>query len=228
MTSENLDTSVTEDVTVEQAEQQPEPTGKNFSQEDLDRIVAERLTRERQKIEKRYQGVDVDQYQKFVSEQENRELEAKKKRGEFEKILEDTVTKKDRQIQELRNQIHSVKVTGALLSAASQHRAVNAEQVSQLLQSGVQLNADGEVEVLDQSGTPRYDDAGKLLSVDQYVSEWLSANPHFVAATPGGSGSRSRATIDNTTGVPDIGKLDMTKRSDREIYKKIKLARHNS
>ena len=224
MTSENLVTDEVNTVGQDTAAPAQEET-KMFRQEDVDKIVAERVQRERAKFEKKYSDVNLDEYRSMVADRERKELEAKKQRGEFEKILEETVGKKDGVIQDLQKQIHSIKVEGALLNAASSKRAVNPKQVTQLLQSSVKLTETGEVEVLDESGSPRYNDAGKLLSVDEYVSEWLTANPHFVASTPGGSGSSNNVAANNTGDKIDISKLDMTRRSDREIYAKYRAER---
>jgi hypothetical protein len=224
MTSENLVTDEVDTVGQDTAAPAQEET-KMFRQEDVDKIVAERVQRERAKFEKKYSDVNLDEYRSMVADRERKELEAKKQRGEFEKILEETVGKKDGVIQDLQKQIHSIKVEGALLNAASSKRAVNPKQVTQLLQSSVKLTETGEVEVLDESGSPRYNDAGKLLSVDEYVSEWLTANPHFVASTPGGSGSSNNVAANNTGDKIDISKLDMTRRSDREIYAKYRAER---
>ena len=224
MTSEDL---VTEEVnTVEQDTAAPaQEETKMFRQEDVDKIVAERVQRERAKFEKKYSDVNLDEYKSMIAEKERKELEAKKQRGEFEKILEETVGKKDNVIQDLQKQIHSIKVEGALLNAASAKRAVNPKQVTQLLQNSVKLTETGDVEVLDETGAPRYNDDGKLMTVDQYVTQWLTDNPHFVASTPGGSGSSSNANANNTGDKIDISKLDMTRRSDREIYAKYKAER---
>jgi hypothetical protein len=224
MTSENLVTDEVDTVGQDTAAPAQEET-KMFRQEDVDKIVAERVQRERAKFEKKYSDVNLDEYRSMVADRERKELEAKKQRGEFEKILEETVGKKDGVIQDLQKQIHSIKVEGALLNAASSKRAVNPKQVTQLLQSSVKLTETGDVEVLDESGSPRYNDAGKLLSVDEYVSEWLTANPHFVASTPGGSGSSNNVAANNTGDKIDISKLDMTRRSDREIYAKYRAER---
>lgn len=224
MTSENLVTDEVDTVGQDTAAPAQEET-KMFRQEDVDKIVAERVQRERAKFEKKYSDVNLDEYRSMVADRERKELEAKKQRGEFEKILEETVGKKDGVIQDLQKQIHSIKVEGALLNAASSKRAVNPKQVTQLLQSSVKLTETGEVEVLDESGSPRYNDAGKLLTVDEYVSEWLTANPHFVASTPGGSGSSNNVAANNTGDKIDISKLDMTRRSDRELYAKYRAER---
>lgn len=224
MTSENLVTDEVDTVGQDTAAPAQEET-KMFRQEDVDKIVAERVQRERAKFEKKYSDVNLDEYRSMVADRERKELEAKKQRGEFEKILEETVGKKDGVIQDLQKQIHSIKVEGALLNAASSKRAVNPKQVTQLLQSSVKLTETGDVEVLDESGSPRYNDAGKLLTVDEYVSEWLTANPHFVASTPGGSGSSNNVAANNTGDKIDISKLDMTRRSDRELYAKYRAER---
>jgi hypothetical protein len=217
MTSEDLETPV-----VNTQEQDPvtpvQEESKMFRQEDVDKIVAERIQRERAKFEKRYSNVDLDEYNNMIQAKERKELEAKKQRGEFEKILEETVGKKDSVIQDLQKQVHSIKVEGALLNAASSKKAVNPQQVSRLLQDRVNLTETGEVEIVDDNGAPRYGDDGKLLTVDQYVSEWLTSNPHFVASTPGGSGSQSQ-TANNTVGNKvDISKLDMSRKDHREQY----------
>ena len=46
---------------------------------------------------------------------------------------------------------------------------------------------------MDSNGTPRYNDKGDLLSVDEMVTEFLTANPHFVRASQGGAGSMGSA-----------------------------------
>ena len=55
------------------------------------------------------------------------------------------------------------------------------------------MSDDGSVEVLDSNGTPRYNDSGNLLSTGELVAEFLTANPHFVRASAGGSGSQGNA-----------------------------------
>ena len=47
--------------------------------------------------------------------------------------------------------------------------------------------------MLDGKGVPRYNDSGELLSVNDMVTEFLTANPHFVKASQGGTGSQGNA-----------------------------------
>ena len=169
------------------------PAEKTFTQEELDRIVADRIARERKKAEKKLDGIDLEEARKLMQEREQAELERQKERGEFENILKQTVEKKDQEITAYKTKLHETLVDGSILNAASKHDAVSPDQVSQLLRGKVRLADDGGVEVLDDQGAPRYNNEGDLLSVDELVSDFLTANPHFVRASGGGTGSMGNA-----------------------------------
>jgi hypothetical protein len=166
---------------------------KTFTQEEVNQILEQRLARERKRFEKQTAGIDLDEAKRALEEKQAAELEAAKQRGEFEKVLKSTVEKKDQTIQSLQQRLHQIQVDGALLNAASSQNAVSPDQVSALLRNQIRLGEDGNVEVLDTNGAVRYNDKGELLSVNQLMSEFLTANPHFVRATPGGSGSTGGA-----------------------------------
>ena len=166
---------------------------KTFTQEELDRIVADRVAREQRKFDKRLSGVDLDEARDLLAQKEAAELERQKERGEFDAILKKTVEKKDLEIQSYKSKLQQTLVDGAILGAASNNNAVNPIQVSQLLKSNTRLSEDGNVEVLDDNGTPRYNDSGDLLSVNEMVAEFLTVNPHMVKASQGGTGSMGNA-----------------------------------
>lgn len=193
---------------------------KTFTQEDLDSIVKDRLARERSKLLKKYEGVDVEKYNQLITEQEKKEQEEQAKRGEFEKILKSTVEKKDGVISQLQQELQSIKVDGNLLNAASNRKAVNPQQVVRLLKDQIRLSETGEVEVLDDSGSARYTDKGTAMSVDDLVEDFLTSNPHFKMANPGGTGSTGNvADTKGTPGKFDVNNLDMNNPKDRELYK---------
>ena len=193
---------------------------KGFTQEDIDRIVKERLTRERSKILKQYEGVDVDKYRQLLEAEEKKAQEEQAKRGEFEKILQTTVSKKDTMISQLQNELKAIKVDGSLLNAASSRKAINPQQVARLLKDNIRLNANGEVEIVDESGSVRYNDQGSHMTVEDLVGEFLSTNPHFVNAGPQGTGSQTNiAKANGILGQVDISKLDMSNPKDRAVYK---------
>ena len=111
-----------------------------------------------------------------------------------------------------------------MLNAASKNKAINPEQVTNLLKNNVRLSEDGRVEILAENKQPRYNSKGELLSVDDYVSEFITQNPHFQSATPRGSGSK--ANVGTVDAKPfNIADLDMTKPEDRKRYAEYKKER---
>ena len=169
------------------------PEEKTFTQADIDKAVAQRLAREQRKYEKQLSGIDLDEARQLLSQKEQNEQDKMKERGEFETILKQTVEKKDLEINSYKSKLQQTLVDGAILGAASSNNAVSPEQVSSLLKAQTRLGSDGTVEVLDNSGTPRYNDNGDLLTVNEMVGEFLTANPHFVKASRGGTGSQGNA-----------------------------------
>jgi hypothetical protein len=199
----------------------------SFTQEDIDRIVKERLDRERKKISKQFEGIDVNKYRELTAKEEQLLLEQEKSRGNFEKVLQDTVGKKDSTIKQLQDQLHSIKVDGSLLNAASSRRAVNPQQVVRLLKDQIRLGDHGDVEILDENNGPRYNDSGSLMTVDDLVNEFLTSNPHFVVAGPNGSGSQGGiGKSTGNTGKIDVSKLNMNDPKDRAIYKEYRKAQN--
>tara|TARA_Y100000114_G_scaffold42516_1_gene37826 strand:- start:324 stop:1022 length:699 start_codon:yes stop_codon:yes gene_type:complete len=192
---------------------------KTFTQADLDKIVADRVSRERRKFEKKYEGIDPEYYTELSAKAEKEKQDKLKAKGEFEQILKDSMSKKDEQINALLNQVKTIKVDGNLLDTASKHKAINPGQVTQLLKDQVQMNEAGDVEIVDpKTKQVRYNDKGEHLSVSELVEEFLTANPHFVAATPSGAGTTSKVGDAGSSEKFDITKLDMSKPEDRKIY----------
>ena len=194
-----------------------------MSQSQFESVIQDRLNRQRRMLEKKYEGVDVNEFKKLTEAEENRKIEEQKKRGEFESILKATVSKKDSTIQALQNEIKSIKVDGALLNAASQYKAVAPKQVADLLKNAVRLTDEGSVEVIDPvSGNVRYDEKGEHMTTELLVKEFMSQNPWFATANSAGSGSQSNVNHNQVDRSIDVSKLDMRKASDREIYKKLR------
>ena len=172
-----------------------------------------------QSVAKKFSGVDVEHYNSLIQKEEQSKLEEQKKKGEFEQILKAQSEKAQAKISTLTDELTKIKVDGALLNAASKHKAVNPEQVVKLVRDQVKMSETGQVEIVDpKSGNTRYTEAGEPLDVENAVSDWLKANPHFVQAGPTGSGSQSNTTPEGVKQV-DLDKLDLTKAKDREIYK---------
>ena len=169
-----------------------ETQDKMFTQTELDKIVADRVTREQKKFARQVGDVNLDEARQLLAERDDAQLERQKERGEFESILKSTVSKKDQEIEAYKSRLQQTLVDGALLSAAANNNAVNPDQVSTLLKNAVRLSEDGTVEVTDGNGIARYNEKGDLLTVNEAVSEFLTVNPHFVRASQGGSGSMGK------------------------------------
>jgi hypothetical protein len=175
-----------------------ETPAKTFTQDELDRIVADRIARENRKFDKRISGIDLEEARTLKAEKEALDVERLKDRGDFDLILKNTVEKHVRDTALLTDKLHTTLIDGAILGAAGNSNAVNPDQVAMLLKRSARLSEDGLVEVLDANGLPRYNDKGDLLSVGEMVSEFLTVNPHFVRASQGGTGSQG-----NTGGIND-------------------------
>ena len=57
---------------------QENQVSENFTQEDIDRIVKERLDRERKKFAKQFEGIDVEKYRELTAKEESIRLEQEK------------------------------------------------------------------------------------------------------------------------------------------------------
>lgn len=192
---------------------------RTFTQSEIDKIVQARLEKERRK----YEGIDLSEYKSLKQEQEARELEAMKKREEFDKILGQQKEKYSTEINTLRNELTSMKVDGTLLNAASTRGAVNAEQVAQLLRNQVGLDETGRPVVYDKNKNVVYDaDTAEPKSLQSLVNEFLDTNPHFLRSGPSGVSSNGGKGAGLTAPEVDIASLDLTKPADRETFKKLR------
>ena len=59
---------------------------------------------------------------------------------------------------------------------------------------------------------------GELLTTDELVQEFLTQNPHFVSATPSGSGSVSNVDRSELNKPLNLSDLDMNNPTDRKKY----------
>jgi len=223
MDAENTAVNNTES-TVTPTEQQvaTQETKENLlSQDEVNRIVAERVAREKAKFEKKFSNVDLDHYKTLVEAEESRTQQELEKRGEYEKLLKEQAEKFNGKLSQYQSELHTIKVDGALLNEASTQKAINPQQVVSLLKNQVKLNDAGGVDVVDQNGQVRYDDNGSPISPNSLIKEFLSANPHFVQAGPTGSGTGQGVGKQTPVADNDISKLDMTNPNHRAQYAEI-------
>lgn len=192
---------------------------KTYTQEEFDNHMAGLKNSLTRKFEKQISELgDLDELKTIRANAEKQKQEEAIKRGEFEKILQDMAAKKDAEIQEKNKVIEEYTVNAPLLNAAAKYKAVNPEQVVQLIRNQVRLGETGKAEVVDANGTVRYDDTGNPLAVDVLVQEFLGANPHFVAAASSTSATKTSATPGANLQDFDLAKLDLTRPADRQLY----------
>ena len=221
--TDTVETATTESKQEEVKQEEVVNTG--FTAEQVENKIKERLARERRKIFKELGTEDLNVAKSALEEKEAKELEIKKQRGEFDEIIKTQADKSNSEIANLKKQLEQIKVNDSLLSSASKHKANVPDQVVQLLKSNVKLNDEGKVEILAENQQPRYNTKGELLSVDEYVQEFLTQNPHFQSATPSGSGSIGNVDRLNANKPFNIADLDMTNPEDRKRYAEYKKER---
>jgi len=195
-----------------------------YTEQQMQDAIRTRIGKEREKIFKKLGTEDLDSAVNAIKQKEQFELDEKKKRGEFDDIMKQQAEKSNQEINNLKTELQKIKINDSLLSSASKHKANVPDQVVQLLKSNVQLNENGAVEILENNNQPRYNKKGELLTVDEYVEEFLTQNPHFQSATPSGSGSQGNVARVSAKAF-NIGDLDMTNPEDRKRYAEYKKER---
>ena len=210
--------------TTETKEEEPQvqetPTGQTFTEDEMNEIVRKRLAKERGIWYKKLGVDDFDVAVQAVKTQKEAEEKQRIQKGEFEEILKTRTQEFNKEKENLENQLKDIKINKSLLSSASRNKAINPDQVVELLKNNIQLNESGNVEILDKNGIARYNKQGELLSTDELVQEFLTQNPHFVSATPSGSGSVSNVDRQELSKPLNLSDLDMNNAKDREAYRK--------
>lgn len=190
-----------------------------FSQKDVDKIVQARLD----KYKKRFSDIDMNEYKSLKQAEEERELEAMKKREEFDTILSQQKSKYEADITNLRQELTNLKVDGTLLDVAAKRNAVSPEQVAQLLKGNVGLDETGRPVVFGKDGNVEYDpETSEPRKIEDFVNKWLDTNPHFLRSTPGGVVSQGSSGSAPSAKSVDLSSLDLTNPADRATYKKWK------
>ena len=148
-------------------------------------------------------------------------------KGEFEEILKTRTQEFNKEKENLESQLRDIKINKSLLSSASRNKAINPDQVVELLKTNMQLNESGNVEILDKNGVTRYNKAGELLTTDELVQEFLTQNPHFVSATPSGSGSVSNVDRQELNKPINLSELNFNNPEDKKKYAEYRKQRNS-
>lgn len=223
----------------EKTPQTPQPANQP-EQAEIDRIVSERLSREREQNTKRLKALGfesweaLEQHRAKQSEEASKAEEAERTRlaeqQQFKTLYETEKKKREereaelsRQLQELTGkhtstvaQMRAERAQRELVAAASAAGAVAPDQIAALLQSRVSADEQGALVVLGADGKPATDGKGGALSVGALVSEFVAKNPHFARAAPGvGAGGQSPS---GSAGPVDLKKV-LASNNPSEILK---------
>jgi hypothetical protein len=214
MQTETVDTGDT--ATGQNTESQVE-AAKTFTQEEVNDLIGKRIAQ----VNKKYEHVDLNEYNALKSLKEQVEEEKLIKKEDFNGVLKKQKEKSESEILKLRSELEKIKIDGALIDAASKAKSVAPDHVAQLLRSNIQLSDDGNVIVIDSEGKQRYTDNADPMNVNQLVEEFLSSNQYFKSAGPSGAGSTGNTNNADQQSF-DLSQLDLNKPEHREIYKKMK------
>ena len=203
-----------------QTDEKPTPT---FNQEDVDRIVKQRLEAEKSKHQRM-----LDEAKKQEEEVlKEKEVQEAKSKSDLEQLMKQRIADKDKELADWKSIVKTINVDNSILSLASKNNAIAPDQVVSLLKNEVNYNDDGRVEILDNNKNIRYNSKGELLTIEDRVNEFLDANPHFRKGSLSGTGSQS--SIEGKTVKPfNIQDLDMSKAEDRKKYAEYRKQRDSS
>lgn len=213
--------------TKEEVPQVQETPTQTFTQDEVNNIVERRLAKERGSMYKKLGVDDLDIAVTAVKTQKEAEEKQRIQKGEFEEILKTRTQEHQKEKAQLENQLKDIKINKSLLSSASKNKAINPDQVVELLKGNIKLNETGNVEILDNNGIARYNKLGELLTTDELVQEFLTQNPHFVSATPSGSGSVSNVDRQELNKPLNLSDLDMNNPEDRKKYAEYRKQRNS-
>ena len=214
MQTETVDTGDT--ATGQNTDSQVEAT-KTFTQEEVNELIGKRVAQ----VNKKFENVNVEEYNALKSLKEQVEEEQLIKKEDFNGVLKKQKEKADSDINALRTELETIKIDGALINASSKAKAVSPDHVAQLLRRNITLGADGNVIVTDNDGKQRYTDNADPMTVDNLVEEFLSSNQYFKSAGPSGSGSTGN-TNNATQQSLDLAQLDLNKPEHRKLYAEMK------
>ena len=190
----------------------PKPAG-SFNQEDVDRIVKQRLEAEKQK----HQRMLDEQKKKEDDALKEKQIQEAKTKADLENLMKERIAEKDKELADWKSKVKTINVDNSIMAHASKNNAIAPDQVVSLLKNEVNYNDDGRVEILDHNKNIRYNSKGELFSLEDRVKEFLDANPHFRKGSLAGTGSTS--SIEGKTVKPfNIQDLDMSNPEDRKRY----------
>lgn len=150
LNQEKVEELVNENSTVEEPENNPEELKtKTFTQEELDKIVADRIARERKKLDKFADYDDLKtkaaEYEKRLEEQRLAELSEKERAEEIAKKAEEEKSELAKQLEELRKANEQEKIHNEFIKVATSQNVAYIEDALRLADLSAVTVEDGKV-----------------------------------------------------------------------------------
>lgn len=151
------------------------------------------------------------QKKKLIDQGQFEKLQAESKRQHTEEV-----TKLSEQNQNLNGRLKNFIRSTVLTQAAMKHKAIDPTEVMVLAANSVRVNDDDTVTVIDSTGQELLTQAGKSMTVDDFMAKFLSERPHLQGDPigKGGSGSPKRSG-----GSPDKPVFTKSQIKDGDFYK---------
>jgi hypothetical protein len=92
---------------------------KAFTEDQVEAIVQRRLERYKKTVSSKLDGLDLEEAKKLLEEKKQKEQELALQRGEFDKVLKETVSKKDTRISALESELQKIRIDETLINTAS-------------------------------------------------------------------------------------------------------------
>ena len=228
MSDENKTETVQEETKQEEVVEEVKETkeSKEEGQALIDKTIKDRLHRQKRRTLEDLGVSDLDEAKEIIARSKEAEEKRKLEAGKFEEVRQSLVDSHKKELQKLQDELRGEKIDKQLIQSASNNRAINPNQVKDLLKDNVRLNEEGKAEILDKDGTTRYNKEGKPLTIDEFVSEFMTQNAHFQVATPSGSGSVGNVGKVNAQTF-NLADLDMTNPDDRKRYAEYRKERNS-
>ena len=199
-----------------------------MEQERIDKIVKDRLDRERKKFErekaemlKQFEGVDKDEYARLKKEADDRENKKLEEQGKFEEIRKkwsdekkDIVAQYEKKLAEKDNTLKRLVLDDKVRNAAlkANIRPERVEKALKLTESNFAMDENGDIRILDDNGTETSD------SLDDFFKNTFQKEmPEFyLGSETTGSGAHQSRIINNGTNwhdLPPIERLSAARRA---------------
>ena len=184
-----------------------------FTQEDLDRIIKQRLEAEKAKNQRALDEIKAKEAEAL----KEKEIKDAKTKADLENLMKSRISEKDMEIKRMQDMIKKEKVDNSILSVASKYKAINPAQVVALTKDKVRYTDDNRIQILDNNNNIRYNSKGELLTIEESVKEFLDANPHHRQGSLAGSGSQS--ALEGKTVKPfNLRDLNFDNPEDKKRY----------